>query len=211
MDLEAKGKIFDGIFGDVDGHKISHEGRRAMGKKESAHLIYGEIPFHEFIPAIRDGGVGDAIGRAKVFCDMGSGTGKILVGVALTCPQFEKIVGIELVEPLVEASKQAKVRLTTFDPTAAEKIQIINKSFFDVDLSPTGLAVDVVFMHYPIHGAEELYLALEEKFRNELKPGTIIISGIRRLVDGVAFPSVAPSKTTTAKYGNCTMYYHRRS
>jgi nucleoside diphosphate kinase len=82
---------------------------------------------------------------------------------------------------------------------------------FGVNFSPAGLDADIVFMHYPMHNAEELYLSLEEKFRKELKSGTLLISAIRKLADATAFPSVAQPLTVRAKYGNCTMHFHKKT
>jgi SAM-dependent methyltransferase len=210
MEFESEEKLFESIYDGVDGHKVSHSGRRKMSEKNVKHLIYGELPFKEVLILIHETGLADLIRDARVFCDLGSGTGKIVLEFTLLCKQLSKVIGVELVKTLHDASVEAKHKLAKADSSLADKISFLNCNFFSVDFTSPKLAPDLVFMHYPMHNAEELYLELEEKMRGELKPGTVIVSAIRRLADLDTFKEVLPSKRLQCPYGASTMYIHQK-
>jgi precorrin-6B methylase 2 len=208
VNLRNEEKIFDSLYGpDVDGHKISHAGRAEMEEEDRKYLIYGELPFSEFVHIFREPAVAEDVEKSEIFYDLGSGMGKILIEAALTLPKLKKIIGIEVVRTLYEASNKIKQKLRFHREAAANKIEVVHGNFLGFDY--TRQPPDVVFVHYPMHNAESLYLELEEKLANELKPGALIISGIRRLQNIDKFIPIAVGKVKCS-YSEATIYYHRK-
>ncbi|MDR1494635.1 MAG: class I SAM-dependent methyltransferase [Rickettsiales bacterium] len=207
MNLRNEEKIFKSLYGDdVDGHRISHAGRMEVDEKDRKYLIYGELPFSEFALVFEEPAILKDVEKSKIFYDLGSGTGKILVEATLLLPGLEKIIGIELVRTLFEVSNQIKQKLR-LQMEAADKIETIHGNFLNIDYSYQ--PPDIVFLHYPMHNAEDLYMRLEEKFKNELKPGVLIVSCMRRLENLGTFTHIATRKIQ-CPYGSATVYYHRK-
>jgi SAM-dependent methyltransferase len=213
MSFERESKIFDDIYSGINGYSVSNAGRAEMPPEETKCLIYGEIPFGELLSVIEWPDVKRRVDGAKVFCDLGSGTGKVLIGIALACNNLEKIIGIELVKKLCDTSNAVKNKLHKVDKKVADKIKIINENFLRVDFASPAISPDVVLMHYPMHGdgAERLYLNLEEKLKAELRRGAMVISAIRKLSDLKAFPEIAPAKRIQCPFGGVTMHYHQKA
>ncbi|MDR2778780.1 MAG: class I SAM-dependent methyltransferase [Puniceicoccales bacterium] len=212
MSFEKEKKIFDDIYNGINGYNLSHNGRSAMAPEDTKFLIYGEASFAELLTIIEDSGIKNELNGLTTFCDLGSGTGMCLIGTALICPYFNRIIGVEIVPTLCESSQKSIQQLAKVNEKLAAKIQIINGNFLKLNFAEISLSPDVLFMHYPMHGGgvEDLYLQLEEKFRSELKSGTIIISAIRKLSDLKTFPEVLPSKQIQCKYGNVTIFFHKK-
>jgi precorrin-6B methylase 2 len=181
-----------------------------MNPNDVRYLIYGECSFDELASVFGQPVIKKEIRSARVFCDLGSGTGRILVGMSLLCPHLSKLIGVELVETLSDTAKELRKKFSKINGVAANRIKIINDNFFNVNFSPSFMDIDVIFMHYPMHNAEELYLKLEEKMRTELKSGAIIVAAIRQLEDLDSFPEIAPQHRVHCPYGNATMYYHKK-
>ena len=95
-------EIFTTIFANVDGYKVYNAGKRTMDAKDTANLIYGEMPFTsnaEIFNIIKD-----EVKPGDTFYDLGSGIGRILVCAALLLPNLSSIIGVELVKSLNEAT-----------------------------------------------------------------------------------------------------------
>jgi SAM-dependent methyltransferase len=210
VDFEKQKEIFEGIYDDINGPEISHRGRNEMKSDDAKYLIYGEMSFDNLVEVLGQPGIRKELRAARTFCDMGSGTGRCVIGTSLIFPHFSKIIGVELVKTLCDTAKSVGKKYFEIDKKAANRIKFVNDNFFNVNFSPKFLDLDVIFMHYPMHNAEDLYLKLEEKMRAELKPGALVISGIRRLEDLESFPEIAPSYRIKCHYGNATMYYHKK-
>jgi SAM-dependent methyltransferase len=212
MGFENEKQIFDNIYQGIDGYSISHKGRRTMDPEDRKFLIYGEASFAELLAIIENSGIKAELRGLTTFCDLGSGTGKCLIGAALICPYFKRIIGVELVSTLYESSLQSIQQLAQTNKKLAGKIKVINGNFLNLNFAKPSLSPNVIFMHYPMHGtgAEELYLQLEEKFRRELKPGSIIISAIRKLSSLESFPEILPPIHVECKYGNVTMFFQKK-
>ncbi|MDR1457243.1 MAG: class I SAM-dependent methyltransferase [Puniceicoccales bacterium] len=212
MSFEKEKEIFDNIYQGVDGYSISNRGRSTMDPEDRKFLIYGEISFAELLSIIENSGIKDELKGLTTFCDLGSGTGKCLIGAALICPYFKRIIGVELVSTLYESSLESVQQLAQTKKKLASKIKITNGNFLKLDFAKPSLSPNVVLMHYPIHGtgSEELYLQLEEKFRKELKPGSIIISAIRKLSSSESFPEILSPTHVECKYGNVTIFFHKK-
>ncbi|MDR2077550.1 MAG: hypothetical protein LBP39_01125, partial [Rickettsiales bacterium] len=135
MDLSERKEIFKSLYEDVDGHNISRIGRSSVDESERKFLIYGEMPVDELIALMNIPAIANDVKEAKVFYDLGSGTGKVVIGVALMFPNIEKVFGIELVKTLYESSEQVKEKLSQLDKKAAMRANFINDNFFNVDFS----------------------------------------------------------------------------
>ncbi|MDR2777195.1 MAG: hypothetical protein LBB24_00255 [Rickettsiales bacterium] len=207
MNLGREEGIFKTLYNNIDGHSISCKGREKMNPEDRKYLIYGEIPFLELAHIFEEPAISGDLGESKILYDLGSGTGKIVVGTALILPKLEKIIGIELVKTLFDTSNRIRRKFKLQGKKTADKIEFINGDFLDIDYSSP--SPDIIFMHYPMHNAEKLYLKLEEKLKAELKSGAIIISCIRHLNDETAFPRIATGKIKCT-YSDVTVYYHRK-
>ncbi|MDR2778008.1 MAG: class I SAM-dependent methyltransferase [Rickettsiales bacterium] len=204
---EAK-EVFGKLYDNIDGHSISNRGREAMKEADRKFLIYGEMPISELEIIMKTPAIADDVKKAKVFYDLGSGTGKVVIGAALLFPTIEKVFGIEIVKTLYESSQQVKEQLSSIDRAAATRVEFINDDFFNVNFSKP-FPADIVLMHYPMKDAEELYIRLEEKMRRELKSGAIVISSIRRLKNLKAFSEIT-NFAIKCSFGDVTIYFYRK-
>lgn len=200
---DPKEKIFDYLYSDMDGYDVCRLARRKLSEEENDHLIYGELAFKGLKSVYKSRRLLDKINSSKVFYDLGSGSGKVIIASDILLPNIERFVGVELLTELYDTSNRAKDYYYSIDQVRAEKIQFINENFFNVDYSEA----DIIFLHYPIKNSEELYLKLENKFSKELKKGTIIISGIRELHNIEKFPLVDKVKALTS-YGKTILFCH---
>ncbi|MDR2737796.1 MAG: hypothetical protein LBB18_02525 [Puniceicoccales bacterium] len=210
MNFDDQKQIFERLYEGVDGPHISQVGRRSMTSESAKHLIYGEFSFDELATIFERPEIRKDMRSSHVFCDLGSGTGRILVGMSLLYPYLSSFVGLELVKTLSDTAKRVRKDFYKIEKKAANRIRLVNDNFFNVDFSQRSLDLDVVFMHYPMHDAEDLYLKLEDKMRAELKSGAIIVSGIRKLADTDSFPQIANPYKIRCHYGYATMYYHKK-
>jgi hypothetical protein len=205
-------EIFENIFAGVDGYAISQKGREKMRPEEIKNLIYGEISMSSLAELLREPSIKAVTRESNVFCDLGSGIGRIVIGATLLCPHLSRIVGIELLDTLHAASEEAKKKFATFDPKTAERITFINSDFFKEDFSPNGIDADIIFLHFPMigPGSEDLYVKLEDKMRTELKPGSVVISAIRKLKNLAIFPVIGDPVVMKCSYGTMTIFLHGR-
>lgn len=193
--------LFDKLYADIDGYTISHEARDRIGEDASKHIIYGELNFKSLQKIYKSKRVSIKLNESKTFYDLGSGCGKIVVASDILLPNFEKFVGIEVLEEMHEASELVKERLSEIDEEKAKKIEFINDDFFNVNLSDA----DVIFLHFPMKNAEELYLELEEKLRKELKYGCAVISAIREFADDEHF-AMFDKMRVKCSYGKTSIF-----
>lgn len=196
-------EIFNQLYSDIIGKDISWDARNKMSDEETKHLIYGEIYYNTIINIYQEEYVKSYIDKAKSFCDLGSGTGRVVVETSMLLDNLDICDGIELLPELYNTANEVLDKYKILSPIQANKINYINNDFFKVDLSK----YDIIFMHYPMKQAEELYLQLEEKMKKELKSGSLIISMIRKLRDVDNFPNLGSKKFDT-DYGGATTYYH---
>jgi SAM-dependent methyltransferase len=98
---------------------------------------------------------------ADVIYDLGSGDGRI---VLIAARQFDaRGVGIEIEPRLVTESREAARRLKVED-----RVEFIQRSFFDVDVSPATVVT--------LYLGQELNLRLRPKLLRELRRGSRIVS-----------------------------------
>jgi SAM-dependent methyltransferase len=210
MDFEDLKRVFESVYGEIKGSLISNMGRAPMNYDDKKYLIYGEISFDELFSLFECPVIKREMRKSRVFCDLGSGTGRILVEMGLLYPHLSDLIGIEIVKTLSDTSKKVRKKLSEIDKKVANRIKIINDNFFNVNFSPKFMDVDVIFMHYPMHDAEDLYMKLEEKMRAELKPGALVVSAIRRLEDVDTFLEIDAPHKVQCHYGTATTYFHKK-
>lgn len=197
-------KLFEYIYRDIDSYSISRIARNKISKEIDEHLIYGELNFRSFSKIYNNKRIGHLIANAKTFYDLGSGAGKIIIASFLLLPNVKKLIGVELLEGLHNTSKEVKNRLKNeLTNVNIEKIDFINDDFFNLNLSNA----DVIFLHYPMKNAEEMYMELEEKMKKELRTGAVVISAIRQLENSDTFQLVDRVRVH-ASYGKTTIYYY---
>ena len=102
---------------------------------------------------------------------MGSGTGRAVIGAALTYP-FSKYIGIELLETLYKASIEIK-QLFEKDYNNDKKpdIEFINGDFLKQDLSKSS----VIFINSTTF-SDKLLGDLADKFNNECDQGCLVVN-----------------------------------
>src|SRR3989344_5600573 len=99
-------EIFDFLYQDIDGKKISHKSRSEL----SYHYIaetYGEVLFDSFYEILKL----TSPNKNEVFYDLGSGTGRPSM-VARLCFNFSKIIGVEKLEALYLTARDVLNRFT---------------------------------------------------------------------------------------------------
>ena len=146
--------------------KIESESRKFI--KEN--FIYGEVNFRSIsyillylknVYGIKEG----------YFFDLGSGTGRAVIGAALTYP-FEKYIGIELLNSLYNTSIEIK---NLFDKEHKEEqkpnIEFINGDFLKQDLSQAS----VIFINSTTF-SDKLLGDLAYKFNEVCKSGCLVVN-----------------------------------
>jgi hypothetical protein len=176
IDPTYAAQVFDYLYGNIKGYEISNNARsKFSGSTEK--LLYGELPFDTWKKIVEFANPN----QRGVFFDLGSGTGRVVMQSHLLF-DFKKSIGVEILDGLHEKACEVK---ENFDRTIKPQIQthvdgreikFIKDSFFNVSLQEA----DLIFMNHPFKEGED-FLRLEEKFLNELKPGTKIVTIIRAL------------------------------
>lgn len=196
-------KIFDKLYKDIDGMGISWDSRNKLTEKETKHLIYGEMSYDSLVDIFKEKKVENYISNCSNFCDLGSGTGRLVIGASLILDNLKTCTGIEILKELYDTSNEVTKKYLEIDKEKAENIYFINDNFFNVDLSK----YDLIFMHYPMKAADDLYLQLEEKMKKELKKDSVVISVIEWLKDEETFKQIAV-KTVDCDYSDTTVRYY---
>jgi len=159
-------QIFDSLYRDINGKKISHEGRAKLPYFYIGYT-YGEVTYEGFSKMVEI----TKPKRNEVFYDLGSGTGKA-VFIASQC-DFSQLVGIEIIKELHESAQNV---LNTYKNSPNnkynmdERIRFINSDFTKTDISDA----DVLFLN-----ATCMYYELFPVFLAKLeqcKKGTRIIT-----------------------------------
>jgi len=169
MDFQKAKAIFNSLFEEVDGYKISFEGKRKLSYFDKS-LTYGEILFDSFYEMLKK--VQPKAGEA--FYDLGSGTGKAVFATHLLFP-FSKTVGIEIIPELYYASKnilekyEKEIRPKILEKNNQQRIDFILGDFLKINF----FDADVVFVNSTCF-QNELINLLEDYFFY-LKKGVRII------------------------------------
>ncbi len=193
-------KLFDYLYGQVDGYTVSHDARRDLADKND--LLYGELPEETWLQIVERANPK----KDGVFVDAGSGTGRIVM-MAHLFGDFKKSIGIELLAGLHNKACEIKeiferdVKSQISDHVANREIEFLCKNIMDHDFHD----VDFVFMNHPFKDREAFDL-LEQKFLRELKKGTNIVTIIRALKHS-AFKQLGSQKYNFS-WGESTAYFH---
>lgn len=202
MDLEEAKKIFNKLYEKVDGRSLSLKGREDKDLK-SKSFVYGEVVPDSFYQLLAD--VSPQPGQ--VFYDLGSGTGKA-VFLAHLLYDFSHCKGIELVEPLYEASHQvskmyeSEIRPTILDKVDDRKVTLIQGNFLEQDISDA----DVIFMNSTCF-QDDLMEALEVKL--ECVHANAHIISLSKPLRSPSFHQYK-HKMYDFSWGQATAFYHRK-
>eukprot|EP00746_Dinoflagellata_sp_MGD_P006665 gnl/MRDRNA2_/MRDRNA2_113102_c0_seq1.p1 gnl/MRDRNA2_/MRDRNA2_113102_c0~~gnl/MRDRNA2_/MRDRNA2_113102_c0_seq1.p1 ORF type:complete len:497 (+),score=102.81 gnl/MRDRNA2_/MRDRNA2_113102_c0_seq1:141-1631(+) len=109
------------------------------------------------------------VGTGDVFYDLGCGTGKVVLQVALEA-DVDRAVGAELAHPRAELAKDALASLKELEPKAMENVLFHEGDFFKLDLSDATVifTASLVFPDDVLRNLEGMVTTLP--------PGTMIIS-----------------------------------
>lgn len=132
------------------------------------------------------------IKKGQKICDLGSGTGRIIIAVAKK-HQHNLIVGIEKSFILRVITK---IRLFLFHPIIRKRIQVIKQDFFNADLTN----FDVLFCFL----TPEAMRILTPKFR-QLKRGSKIVSYTFPIEEAEGFIEKAAHPTSQS-----TIFYYEK-
>jgi hypothetical protein len=192
--------FFNQLYGNINGYSVSSAARSKFGEG-TEKLLYGELPFAtwqkivEYVKPNPDG----------VLFDLGSGTGRVVMASHLLF-NFRKAIGVELLDGLHEKALEVKenfdknIKPKITKEIAERELQFVKADFFTTDLREA----DFIFMNHPFKDGE-VFMKLEEKFLNELKPGTKITTIIRALRNP-RFKSLG-SQTYKFSWGDSTAHF----
>lgn len=134
MNLGLAEQYFKNLYAHVDGYGLSAKAKAKLNLPPDKSLTYGEISFDTF-PQIL---AAAKLKHGGTFCDLGSGTGKAVIAAALV-GSFDKLIGIELLDDLYEASErvlakfEAEVRPKLPAELKRRSVAFIHANFFDYD------------------------------------------------------------------------------
>lgn len=171
MDKLLLKAVFNELYLGVDGYLLS-DASKDFDKKEikDGCLTYGEIDFDGFWQMLVDAGLTQ---NHQVFYDLGSGTGKAVI-VAAMSGYFKKVIGIELLSYLFQASeKLAKLfnhKFATHIFKQAPEIIFKQADYLEYDYSDA----DVVFVQSTCMPDKQFFEMIDKLAG--LKKGSIVIS-----------------------------------
>ncbi len=151
------------VSADLDGFALSKAARQT---EDAMEYVYGETDLTAFaalvglIPLSAD----------SVFYDLGSGTGKLVLFMAMLFP-IKKSCGIELFSSLHQAALLQKMRLSECQHYHAnmEKVDYIQDSFLNTDLTDA----NIIYINASAC-IGETWLSLNQKLKNLPRCQTII-------------------------------------
>eukprot|EP00933_Yihiella_yeosuensis_P022554 TRINITY_DN17760_c1_g1_i1.p1 TRINITY_DN17760_c1_g1~~TRINITY_DN17760_c1_g1_i1.p1 ORF type:complete len:766 (-),score=160.44 TRINITY_DN17760_c1_g1_i1:205-2388(-) len=103
-ELQTACSAFYNAYHELDGGKISKQGRDHSDGKKDLELTYAEVEFVPFWYVLSHVVKPQA---GECFLDLGSGTGRGVLVAALAFPELRSCIGYEIVETLHEAAEQA--------------------------------------------------------------------------------------------------------
>lgn len=202
MDMNRVKKLFNQLYEKVDGRALSLRGREEMELKSKSY-VYGEVvpdSFYEFMQDVQPK-------SSDVFYDLGSGTGKAIF-LAHWFFEFKKCIGIELLDPLYNASVEAlkkyeeEIRPKLHNKLEHSQIQLIHGDILKMDYSDA----DIVFVNSTCF-QEDLMNALDEKLEC-LRPNAHIITLSKPLKSPAYYQY--KHKLYDFSWGQATAFYHRK-
>lgn len=186
---------FDHLYDSLNGFVVSKNARATRDKPE---LTYGEIDFKSFI-ALVCGCVPD---KNTVFYDLGSGTGKAVIAMAMVF-NIKKSCGIECLKPLHEAAINTKKKwFNELTAPPASQIEFYNQDFLQSNFNDATL----IFIN-----ASALFGSIWDELCHQLKKtaaGTTIITTSKSIKDD-SF-QLFNTQPTMMSWGVVTAYIHKR-
>jgi hypothetical protein len=185
-------------------------GGSSSSSSSSSNLVYGEIHFGTFALALEKvrkkyGGLSEPGG---VFVDVGSGTGKP-VFAAMLMHEFDKVVGIEILEGLHQLSlellaiwNENKATADVSQRTRATRVELVRGDALlldwrDADVAFCNSTCFDALMMQQLAGKAEL-----------MKPGSFFITFTRRLPS--ARWQVLEYERHLMSWGDATVFIHQR-
>lgn len=101
MDLKTLNSLIETLYGEVSGYQLSNTARKKLQYYDRS-FTYGEVVVESMVSFMKE----IRPKKDDVFYDLGSGAGKAVFVAALAF-QFQKSVGIELLDDLYLASETA--------------------------------------------------------------------------------------------------------
>jgi SAM-dependent methyltransferase len=198
MYYNLKKELFNCLYKDVDGYDLSYQSGQRQNLNGN-NFVYGEINFDTFADLLDELPYNS---EQRVFYDLGSGVGKPVIAAALL-GDFQKLVGIEMLEDLHLESMRVKNLFNSdvrklFPSKAAVQIDFICGNLLTTDFSDG----DLVFVQSTCFN-EELMEKLEQKC-NELKPGSLVITGTKSLPTW----QVTGMKKYKMSWGEACLFFH---
>lgn len=93
--------------------------------------LYGELTprgVRQLVAFMREAGATTSV-RGASFVDMGSGTGKVVLDVALLCPELSRAIGVEFVASRHDVGQVALRTLASSKPDCASRVELVCGDF----------------------------------------------------------------------------------
>ena len=176
-DLRRRMAIYDYVFAGFPPYHGKQISRKARDEKKFrvSSLVYGEITYGPFYATLKK------IDAKGTFVDLGSGAGKPVIAAA-TLGSFDKCIGVEYLQALVDASLDAKRR---FDGHRVSKIPFSSSAVDFVQADVTDLTAydwsdaDVLYANSTCF--DDTLMAAIAHASARLKKGTTFITFTKRL------------------------------
>lgn len=195
MRVDEAREFYNQVFSVADGFGVSYNWQDIDAGSRNRNLTYGEIDFDGFLQLLYEV---PEITKRRVFYDLGSGVGKVVVAAALL-GNFIEVNGIEIVPPLHEQAVMAANHCR-----ALKNLPSIN--FFQGDfLQGDYTRADLVFTHSTCFSQSLMY-ALEEAL-SVLSPGVIVLTVSQSLPK----MEIIKVQKYPFKWGLGTVYFHKKS
>eukprot|EP00930_Biecheleria_cincta_P046263 TRINITY_DN31901_c0_g2_i1.p1 TRINITY_DN31901_c0_g2~~TRINITY_DN31901_c0_g2_i1.p1 ORF type:complete len:895 (-),score=141.13 TRINITY_DN31901_c0_g2_i1:693-3221(-) len=134
IQLHAAYNSFYRAFKGVDGSQLS---KGTAASQQDLELTYAEVEFVPFIEVLERAVQPEA---GEMFLDLGSGTGRALLSVALGFPELRGCIGYEILEPLHTAAQSA-VAAAQADDVAIAPVDLRLQSFHGVPWEEEGISI----------------------------------------------------------------------
>ncbi|MDR1425682.1 MAG: hypothetical protein LBI70_01660 [Rickettsiales bacterium] len=199
---EVKG-IYDGILKNINGYGASFvEKQQKISNKYEKDLIYGEVPLELLYALFVLEPTKSYLAGRKIFYDLGSGVGNILIGSYLI-GNFEKYIGIELLDSLYNLSLEARKNLCAIDKKAENSLFFKHGNILDFNIGDG----DVLFFCCP-NREQKIMQEMEKKFL-DTKRGALIFSLIHAFEDDRNFNMLDSSMVKTT-WGQAPLRVYER-
>lgn len=202
-DFQEIKNIYTKVFQNINGYGVSLlEKESNLSNPMFKDLLYGETPIELLYALFYLDPVNKYLEKAKTFYDLGSGIGNNVIGASLI-HNFDKCIGVELLNSLYNLSLEAKNNLKYLDKNAENKIKFHNDNILNFDISDA----DIVYFSCPTKN-DELRFQMEEKFKT-VKSGTIFLSLIHQFRNNNDFELIS-NRMVKSAWGEAPMMFYKR-